>query len=105
MENTQEITESPVSRKNIAIRLLYTVMYLIIFEILKTIVQVVVLFQYIYLFITRKYSSPLRSFSNKVATYAYKIIRYATLNDNLGPFPFHEFPEEMEKPADHVIYD
>jgi len=105
MENTQEITESALSRKTIGIRLLYTVMYLIIFEILKTIIQVIVVFQYIYLLITRKYSSPLRNFSNKVATYAYKIIRYVTLNDNIRPFPFHEFPEEMEKPADHVIYD
>jgi hypothetical protein len=105
MENTQEITESSVSRKKIAIRLLYTIMYLIIFEILKTVIQVTVVFQYIYLLITRKYSNPLRNFSNKVATYAYRIIRYVTLNENLRPFPFHEFPEEMEKPGDHVIYD
>lgn len=105
MENTTEITESPVSRKKIGIRLLYTILYLIVFEILKTVIQITVVFQYIYLLITKKYSAPVRNFSNKVATYAYKVIRYLTLNDNLRPFPFHEFPEEMEKPEDHVVYD
>jgi len=105
MSNGQEITESSVSRKKMGIRLLYTIMYLIIFEILKTLIQVTVLFQYIYLLITKRYSHPLRNFSNKVATYAYKIIRYVTLNDNHRPFPFHEFPEGMEKPEDYVTYD
>ena len=105
MENTKEVTESKLSRKKIGIRLLYTVMYLIIFEILKTVIQVTVLFQYVYLLITKRYSYPLKNFSNKVATYAYKIIRYVTLNDNDRPFPFHEFPEEMEKPQDYVMFD
>jgi len=105
MEDIKEVTESKLSRKKIGIRLLYTVMYLIIFEILKTVIQITVLFQYIYLLITKKYSVPLKNFSNKVATYAYKIIRYVTLNDNARPFPFHEFPEEMEKPEDHVIFE
>ena len=70
MENTTEVTESKLSRKKIGIRLLYTVMYLIIFEILKTVIQITVLFQYVYLLITKRYSYPLKNFSNKVATYA-----------------------------------
>jgi len=105
MANGQQITEGPLSRKKMGIRLLYTIMYLIIFEILKTLIQVTVLFQYVYLLITQNYSHPLRTFSNKMATYAYKIIRYATLNDNVRPFPFQEFPEGMEKPVDPVIFD
>ena len=105
MANGQEIAENSLSRKKMGIRLLYTIMYLIIFEILKTLIQVTVLFQYVYLLITQNYSHPLRNFSNKMATYAYKIIRYTTLNDNIRPFPFQEFPEGMEKPVDHVTYD
>lgn len=105
MESTREVVESRLSRKKVGIRLLYTIMYLIIFEILKTVIQITAVFQFIYLLITQKYSSPLRNFSNKVATYAYQIIRYVTLNDNHRPFPFHEFPEEMEKPADHVTFE
>lgn len=105
MANGQENTASALSRKKIGIRLLYTLMYLLIFSIVNMLVQVTVLFQYVYLLLTQSYSRPLRNFSNKLAAYAYKIIRYVTLNDNVRPFPFEDFPEGMEKPVDRVIYD
>ena len=102
MENIEEIK---TSRKQIAIRLLYTLLYLIIFEILKLIVQVTAVFQFVYLLITQRYSKPLKTFSNKVATYAYRVIRYVTLNDNIRPFPFNDFPSEMEKPEEPVRFE
>jgi hypothetical protein len=102
MENIGEIK---ASRKQITIRLLFTLLYLVIFEILKLIVQVTAVFQFIYLLVTQNYSKPLRTFSNKVATYAYKVIRYATLNDNFRPFPFNEFPSEMEQPEQDVKFE
>ena len=100
-----QIEETKMPRKQIIIRLLYTLLYLIIFEILKTVVQVTVFFQFIYLLVTQKYSEPMRTFSNKVATYAYRILRYATLNENYRPFPFNEFPAEMDKPEDSVRFE
>ncbi|MFO8083704.1 MAG: DUF4389 domain-containing protein [Desulfobacterales bacterium] len=92
------------NRKQIAIRFLFTVLFLIVFEIIKTIIQVTVLFQYVYLFITKKHNEPVRHFSNKVTTYAYKVLRYLTLNENLKPFPFTEFPKEMESCENDVRY-
>lgn len=97
--------ESKASRKQIAIRLLYTFLYVIIFELLKVVVQVTVLFQFIYLLVTREYSEPLKNFSNKVATYAYKLIRYMTLNDNERPFPLRDFPTEMESTSHDVRFE
>jgi len=104
-ENVNEIDEQQPSRSQIAIRLLYTILYLIVFEVLKAVFYVTVLFQYVYLFITRKYSQPLRNFSNKLAAYAFRIIRYTTLNEHVKPFPFQEFPSEMEPPQDPVRFD
>jgi hypothetical protein len=102
MDNVQE---SKASRKQIAIRFLYTVLYLIVLEIIKLIVQITVVLQFIYLMIAQNYSVPLRTFSNKLATYAYRVMRYATLNENFRPFPFHDFPAEMENPEDRVQFD
>lgn len=85
-----------LDRKEIAIRLLYTIFFLIVFEILKLIVQVCVLFQYVLLLITRGHNEPVQRFSNKVLSYAYRVMRYVTLNDNQRPFPFTDFPSEME---------
>jgi hypothetical protein len=81
------------------------VLYLIVLEIIKLIVQITVVLQFIYLMIAQNYSVPLRSFSNKLATYAYRVMRYATLNENLRPFPFHDFPAEMENPEEGVQFD
>jgi membrane peptidoglycan carboxypeptidase len=101
----REIQQVITSRKEIGIRLAYTIFYLIVFEILKTVVQLAVLFQYIYLLVTRRPNEPIRKFSNKVASYGYRIMRYVTLNDNQRPFPLSDFPEEVERPVDPVTYN
>jgi membrane peptidoglycan carboxypeptidase len=91
-------------RKNIAIRLLYTIFFLIVFEILKIIIQVSVVFQYVYLLISKTYNNPIRDFSNKVSVYAYRVLRYVTLNENEKPYPFNDFPDEMELPDTEVLF-
>ncbi len=98
------IEESKASRKQIGIRLLYTLLYLIVLEVIKVVVQVTVLLQFIYLLITQKYSQPLRTFANKLVSYAYRVLRYATLNENVRPFPFNDFPGEMEQPEEPVQF-
>ncbi len=91
-------------RKTIAIRLMYTIFFLIVFEILKTIIQVCVIFQYVYLLVSKTYNAPVRNFSNKVSVYAYRILRYVTLNENKRPFPFNDFPKEFELPGARVDF-
>ena len=94
-----------VLRKKIVIRLLYTIFFFINFEILKTIIQVSVLFQYVYLLISKTYSEPVRNFTNKVSVYAYKVLRYVTLNENNKPYPFQDFPQIMELPEAEVFFE
>ena len=98
------IEEAKTPRKQIGIRFLYTLLYLVVLEVTKMVVQVSVILQFLYLLIAQKHSEPLRNFSNKLAAYAYKVIRYATLNDNFRPFPFNDFPAEMEKPEDRIQF-
>jgi hypothetical protein len=85
-------------RKDIAIRLLYSIFFIVIFELLKIIVEFIVLFQYIYLFITRSSNEPVRKFGNRVVTYGYHVMRYITLNEDIKPFPFSNFPKDVEPP-------
>jgi hypothetical protein len=92
-------------RKKIVVRLLYTAFFFIVFEILKIIIQVSVLFQYVYLLISKTYSDPVRNFTNKVSIYAYRVLRYVTLNENGKPYPFHDFPEELELPEEEVFFE
>lgn len=93
------------SRGQIAIRLLYSLFFLLVLEILKFLIQITVVFQYVYLLVTQTYSRPLKDFTNKLAAYAYRVMRYTTLNEHEKPFPFREFPREVETPDEPVRFD
>ncbi len=93
------------ARKDIAIRFLYTLLFVVVFEIIKLIIEVCVLFQYIFLFLFRKHNEPIRRFSNKVSIYGYKVMRYISLNENPRPYPFAEFPEEIDPPTEEVVHN
>ena len=102
MDDELQVTPS---RKQVAIRLLYTLLYVAIFELVKTIVLLITLFEYFILLITLKHNEPARHFGNKVATYGYRVMRYLTLNENQRPFPFTDFPAEIELPDEGVRFD
>ena len=100
-----ELSQDLIPRGKIVIRLIFTLIFLVILSAMQFIIQMLTLIQYVILLITRSYSEPLRSFSNKAAAYVYKIIRYMTLNDNTRPFPFTDFPQEIESPENKARFD
>ncbi len=110
-ENTQKTTPESqeqilvVSRKQIGIRLLYTILFLVILGIMLVITKVVVVFQFIYFFSTRKPNESVRKFSNKISTYIYRIFRYITLIESQPPFPFTDFPPELEPSEEQITFD
>lgn len=101
-----ETRVTTVGRSDILKRFIITLVCLVFFEVLTLIVEVSTLFQYGYLLAVRKRSEPLRRFCNGLSQYGYRIMRYATLNDNRRPFPFAEFPgdEDCEPSAKQVQF-
>ena len=104
-EQTEKEQIPVVSRKQIVIRLLYTILFLAILGIMLVITKVVVVFQFIYFFSTRKPNESVRKFSNKISTYIYRIFRYITLTESQLPFPFTDFPSELEPTEDQITFD
>ena len=96
--------EIQVNRKQIAIRLLYSFLFIIILSIALAFLKLAVIFQYIVLFVNKKHNENLRNLTNKVATYCYKIIRYVSLSENKRPYPFTEFPAEIEPSEENVDF-
>jgi len=93
------------TRQQVAIRLLYTLLYMAIFELVKTIVILISLFEYFFLLVTLQHNEPARAFANQVAAYGYRVMRYLTLNENQRPFPFSDFPAEIELPDAEVRFE
>ncbi len=100
-----ELSQGGIPRGKIAIRLIFAIICLVILSVMNFVIQMITVIQFVILFITRSYSEPLRSFSNKAAAYVYRLIRYTTLNDNTRPFPFTDFPHEIESPEDPARFD
>lgn len=98
-------TETSLSRTKILIRLLYSILFLAVLSIVNFLIQLATVFQYIMLLITLNPSEPVRRVSNQLAVYGYRVMRYLTLNDNVKPFPFTEFPPEMEPPVGEVRFE
>ncbi|WP_018124492.1 DUF4389 domain-containing protein [Desulfovibrio oxyclinae] len=93
-----------VERTGVLKRLAVTIVCLLVFELVRLLVQVSALFQYAWMLISKSYSAPLRNFNNRLSLYAYRLLRYATLNENARPFPFEEFPSSGE-PAEEPEFD
>ncbi len=87
-------------------RFLVTLVCMIFFEVTALMVQLAVLFQYAYLLVAKKRSEPLRVFTNTLAHYGYRLMRYNTLNENKRPFPFDQFPadSDCEPPAKQIQF-
>jgi hypothetical protein len=97
-------TQEPRSRKQIAIRLLYTLLFPPIYEICNSLVLLITLLQFALLPITLKHSEPLRTFANRIVSYVYRVWRYVSLNSSQRPFPFAGFPPEVEPPEAEVSF-
>jgi Domain of unknown function (DUF4389) len=94
-----------VSRGQIFIRLLFTLLFLPIYGICNALIVLTTVFQFALLFITLKHSEPVRAFANRVISYAYRVWRYVSLNSSPRPFPFAEFPADLEPPEAEVRFD
>ena len=90
-------------RKGIAIRFIFTILFLFVIALTALMILITVLLQYIMLFIIKRHNERLRNFSNKLSTYLYKTVRYICLNENSKPYPFSSFPIEVEESEEVVI--
>jgi hypothetical protein len=87
------------TRGQTGIRILATLFFIIVvWSILETLIFLVVTFQIIYTLIAEKPNLWIGGFANRTIAYFYRVLRYLTFNQDRMPFPFSQFPDEIEKP-------
>ena len=92
--------------KKIGKRFIFSLLFMVaFFFLLPWMALVIFIFQFGCLFIMKQHIEPVRSLSNKLAIYTYKLMRYLFLCENQRPFPFNNLPEEIEPPEDTVLFD
>lgn len=93
-------TEPHIERRETGMRILLSVLFLFIMNIGHAVVGAVTLFSLIFVLITKRPPGhQVKQFANRTVSYLYRMLRYLTYNDNEPPFPFADFPQELEPPA------
>lgn len=92
--------ETPIERKETGIRILLSLLFGVIAHVVGTVLGVVVLFELGFVLITKRPPSErVRLFANRTLSYLYHVVRYLTYNAPEPPFPFSDFPPELEPSA------
>ena len=86
-----------IEPKETGVRILFSVLFSLIVVILVGILGVITVFALLYSLVTQRVpTDPVRRFANQTVSYLYRVLRYLTYNDTLVPFPFSDFPGELE---------
>ncbi len=75
-------------------RLLFMVLFTVLYGLAKAVLTVVVIVQFIVIFTTGSANNQLLKLGSALSIYAYQIIRYLTFNSDSQPFPLSEWPED-----------
>lgn len=86
-----------IERKDTGIRMLLTLLFVVILHAVEAVLAVTVLFSLAVALITKRPPGErVRRFANRTLSYLYHIVRYLTYNEHQAPFPFADFPPEVE---------
>ena len=84
------------SRRETGIRLLYVILFGIIYSVGELVFFAVVVFQFGYKLITGNTSERLLAFSDQLTRFLYEVLRYMTMNSDVRPFPFSDWPSSKD---------
>lgn len=89
-----------IEREQTGIRILYTILFVLVIQVVEFVLGLVILFELGFALATR--SGPpdrVRAFADRVLRYAYQVVQYLTYNRDDPPFPFDDFPPERTEPS------
>ena len=92
-------------RLKIFVRFMFTMLFMMILEIIRVVIQLFVVFQYIYMFITGSPNESVRNFMSRLAAYQYSVTRYIGVLDNSKPFPLGELTTRVDAPEETVSFE
>lgn len=89
--------ENFIERADTLLRVLLSLLFVLLAGVVEVVLRVLIAFSLIYALVTRQPPTErVRSASNQITAYLYRIYRYLTYNEAQAPFPFAEFPVAVE---------
>jgi len=84
-----------VKDSSVWVRLLFMVLFAVLYWVAEVVLAVVVLFQFLSVLFTGQKNDKVLSFGAQLSTYAYQIFRYLTYNSEEKPFPLGDWPSDV----------
>ncbi len=81
-----------VKRRGTWMRLLYMLMFALIYQVAEIVLAAVVIFQFFFALFAGRPNERLLAFGQGLSTFIYEILRYLTYNSEDKPFPFAPWP-------------
>ena len=98
-ESLNEVTEN-LKDTNVWIRLLYMILFWIIYCVAEVVLGAIVVFQFLFVLFSSNRNEKLLAFGGQLSTFIYQVLRFLTFNSETRPYPFDEWPEaEAAQPA------
>ena len=76
---------------------LYMLLFLVIIGLVKGVVFIMAVVQFILVAINKTTNNPLQNFGQGLSTYLYNITQFLTFNTDNKPFPFEDWRSELSK--------
>jgi Flp pilus assembly protein TadB len=94
----EDSVERHLKSKSTWLRLLFMLVFLLLYGVSRVVVVAVVIIQFFWLLFTGTTNEDLRKLGQSLATYTYQIVRYLTFNTEERPFPFDQDWPSPEPP-------
>lgn len=91
--NNEELKSNLLSSKH-WLRLLFMVLFAILFQVATVVMWVLVVLQFLFSLITGQDNRNLRSFGSSLSAYIYQVLKFLTYASDEKPFPFSDWPTE-----------
>lgn len=85
-------TKENIKDKGTWTRGFYLILFILFFEITKTLLFTVVIFQFIWNLLTKSSNTQVQKLSASLSKYIFEITKYLSYQTNEKPFPFKEWP-------------
>ncbi len=100
MGTVMESERTEIERTDTGLRVLYSLLFWLIAGALEAVLGLLIVFDLLYTLVTGQLPPErLRELGNRISAYFYRIGRYLSYNESALPFPFSEFPAEIEAPC------
>lgn len=84
-----------VKDTNVWLRLLYMLLFVIIYSVAEVVLAVVIFFQFLSVLFTGNKNEKVLSLGSQLSTFVYQVFSYLTYNSEVRPFPFSDWPSDV----------